>query len=153
MKTDHLLHFTPGAEGYGVWRLECIQDTGYHHSSWEEDLEHRSPCRCLAVDDNDCTDCRDDDHGACGFYGGYIYDLGFMCQCVERPGTCWAVEWLNEVGQEWIADGDWTEDGPWFVHADPEDGLQPVDMAAERQKYIDRIAAMMQPVLNESEAE
>lgn len=141
VNADHILHYTPDAEGYGTYRLECVQGIDYPHVSWEEDYEHRNPCRCIAVDHNDCEDCRNDDHGACGFYGAFIFELGYSCQCIARPDICWAVDWLGNVGDEWIAGGDWKEDGPWYVHADPEEGLLPVDMDAERQKLLDRLAA------------
>lgn len=141
MKADHVLHYTPGGEGYGSWRLECIQDVGYHHSSWMEDFQPPgTPCRCLR-DGNDCEDCREDDHGACGYYGMYIFDIGFSCMCIEDPSTCWAQDWFDNTGADWIADGDWKEDGPWYCHADPETGLEYVDHAAEIQGLMDRIAA------------
>ena len=114
MSVNHVLHYKPGAEGYGAWRLECIEAEGTHHGSFiERSWPDENTCRCTE-EANDCEYCTNGDHGGCGFYGTLIYDIGYECR-TEPSDECWTGGWLNEIVGECIHGDDWPENGPWSV--------------------------------------
>jgi hypothetical protein len=118
---DHQLHFKPGAEGFGTWRLECLPNCD---RPLMMERPAGVPCRCVE-EGNDCENCtgEDPDHGACGFYGAVIEDVGPECQCDPQPDCCWVKEHFGEVGSECIEGEDWPENGPWPVEVDYDGGL------------------------------
>jgi len=54
----------------------------------EGDWPDTNTCRCTQ-EANDCSDCRDGDHGGCGFYGMWIEEVGAECrsQLVDGCGV------------------------------------------------------------------
>lgn len=119
MSADHLLHYTPGSEGYGKWRLECIG--GKPHGSWlERSWPDEFTCRCT---ESACY-CRQGNHGACVHFGRYIGDIDYECRCDEDPTECWTVGWFDEQGADAIDGDNWPEDVlPLPVTCVYEDGL------------------------------
>jgi hypothetical protein len=107
---QHLLHFTPGEEGFGTWRLECVHPiTPHWNDNYVEPDVTPDPCHCLAAG-NDCEDCRDGDHAACGYDSVYVDEMGPSCQLTKiEGGPCWVRPWWDETGAEAMTD-EWPED-------------------------------------------
>jgi hypothetical protein len=53
----------------------------YEEGNWAD----AKTCRCTQ-EGNDCEDCAEADHACCGFYGGYIEEVGDECRCVPVDG-------------------------------------------------------------------
>lgn len=108
---DHLLHYRPGSEGYGTWRLECLDGVCPQESWIDKAWPDRSTCRCTQ-EGNDCQACHDGDHGACGWYGRYFEEAGWECRCehLSGPGGCWTITWMEECGADCMFGDDWPED-------------------------------------------
>jgi hypothetical protein len=86
-KPNHRLHYRPGDEGYGTWRLECLpsSDPDLHVSVSLERSWMTSEIPDLEAQ-------------------------GLVCR-----DHCWAQDWLDECGGDCIHGNDWPENGPWDV--------------------------------------
>ena len=123
MSANHQLHYTPGSEGYGTWRLECLPGTDNHGIFLERTWPDAITCRCTEAGE-DCESCRKGEHDACSTFGQYIGDIDYECRCDYDPNRCWTIDWFDEYGADCIWGDDWPEDGPWTCIASGGEGLE-----------------------------